>query len=108
MIIADLARLLRVAADECDAIAAEERQTKSDWTDQHRSALGAKRHNAAVRRLLADGLPGAAIVGRRHLLSADALNAELRRTSTRTGNVKAAGVADQLRAELRLVGGSSQ
>lgn len=98
-----LARVLRVAADELDAIEAEQRQARVDWTDQRKSPLGAKRHCAAVRRLLADGLPGAAVVGRKHLLSAEALDAELCRSSPNKAKNK--GVADELRAELRLVGG---
>lgn len=99
-----MARVLRAAADECDAIEAEQQQARASWIDQRRSPLGAKRHCAAVRRLLADGLPGAAVVGRKHMLSAEALEAELQRTSNRPR--KPAGVADELRAELRLVGGA--
>jgi hypothetical protein len=73
--------------------------------DQAASPLGKKRHCAIVRRRLAEGLPGAAIIGRRHLLSADALEAELQRLSLPTKKPKSATVADELRAELRLVGG---
>ncbi len=99
------ARALRAQADEWERIAAEERQQRSDWPDQQTSPLGRKRHCAAVRRLIAEGSPGAAKVGRRHLLSPEELAAELQRVSrTRAKSEKAASVADELRAELRLVG----
>lgn len=42
------------------------------WVDQSQSALGAKRHCAAVRRRLADGRDDAEIIGRSHRLRADA------------------------------------
>lgn len=48
------------------------------YVDQTTSPLGRK-HNQAVRRRIEDGKDGAAIVGRVHLLSADALKEELRR-----------------------------
>lgn len=105
MDLAVFARVLRVAADECDAIAAEQRQQKHDWIDQHKSALQSKRHCAAVRRLIEAGEPGAARVGRRHLLSAEAYAQELQRVSSKSRKVKPASVADELRAELKLVGG---
>jgi hypothetical protein len=97
--------VLRVAADECERLAAEQSQARHDWIDQRRSALGAKRHNAAVRRLLAQGLPGAAVVGRRHLLSTAAHAEELRRTPPNK-KPKIPSLGDELRAELRLIGGA--
>jgi len=51
--------------------------TDPDWFDQHRSPEGNRRHCAIVRRRIAEGRPGAAIVGRRHLLSREALEEEL-------------------------------
>ncbi len=100
------ARVLRAQAEEWERIAAEHRQQRTDWVDQHSSQLGAKRHNAAVRRLLGEGAPGAAKVGRRHLLSPEALDAELRRVSSGAPKKsKTISVADELRAELRMVGG---
>lgn len=74
---ADLARVLRAAADECDRIDAEHRADRRDWTDQNASPLGRRRHVAAVRRRVAAGDAGAALVGRRALLSATALDEEL-------------------------------
>jgi len=49
--------------------------------EQGASPLGTRRHCTAVRRRLDHGEPGAAIVGRRHLLTAAALAEELGRTS---------------------------
>ena len=51
--------------------------------DQTRSPLGRRRHIAAVRRLVAAGKAGAAVVGRRYLLSREALDAEVARLSKR-------------------------
>ncbi|HEY4103624.1 MAG TPA: hypothetical protein VGM44_07020 [Polyangiaceae bacterium] len=45
--------------------------------DQGTSPLGPRRHCAVVRKLVALGTPGAAIVGRRHLLSRELLEREL-------------------------------
>lgn len=53
------------------------------WTDQTRSPLGRKRHCLAVRRRVDQGDGGAAVVGRRHLLSKDALACELNDLSAR-------------------------
>lgn len=43
-----------------------------DWIDQHQSALGSKRHCAAVRRRLGEGKKDAEKIGRRHRLSPSA------------------------------------
>jgi hypothetical protein len=48
------------------------------------SPLGSRRHCNAVRRRLASGAHGAAKVGRRYLLTPDALAEELSRTSVAT------------------------
>jgi hypothetical protein len=76
------------------------------WTDQSSSPLGPRRHRAAVTRRIQAGEPGAARVGRRHLLSTDALQAELALAGERKTKPAAPSVADDLRAQLRLVGGS--
>lgn len=83
--------------------AAEARANKRTWTDQAQSPLGRRRHCAAVRRLVAEGSAGAAVVGRRHLLSTQALDDELARASSRLRPDRSRSVADGLRAELRLV-----
>lgn len=51
--------------------------TRADMQDQVGSPLGRRRHIAACRQRVARGDVGAAVVGRRHLLSRDALAAEL-------------------------------
>ncbi len=75
-----------------DAIAERvvERLGAGAHVDQSRSPLGSRRHHAAVRRRLARGLPGAAIVGRRHLLSSEALAEELARAGHRDVSAPAA------------------
>jgi hypothetical protein len=98
---ANLARVLRAAADECDAIAAEASAERAEWIDQRHSPLGPRRHCKAVQRRVADGSRDAAIVGRRQLLSQSALTEELSRKPSKSPRES---VGDQLRAELRLVG----
>jgi hypothetical protein len=61
--------------------------------DQSASPLGRRRHIAAVRRRVAAGESGAAIVGRRHLLSRERLDAELA-TLAKTKRKPAAPVDD--------------
>jgi len=76
--------------------------------DQHASPLGSRRHCACVRARVAAGDPGAAIIGRRHLLSPEALGEELQATSTKTrkpakpkrSTEKPATVREELEAEL--------
>ena len=76
--------------------------------DQSRSPLGRRRHIAAARRRIASGQPGAAQVGRRYLMSPEALSEELARTSGRhvdppapaSGSVRA-----ELESALRVVKG---
>ena len=61
--------------------------------DQKASPLGSKRHCAAVRRRLDTSMPGAAKVGRRHLLSPAALSEELAAVSVAsTSNDVVAGL----------------
>jgi hypothetical protein len=63
---------------------------RADMVDQVASPLGRRRHCAAVRRRVANGEPGAAVVGRRHLLARDALAAELEAASKRRPRPKQA------------------
>ncbi len=79
--------------------------------DQSTSPLGRRRHCAIVRQRLAHGEPGAAIVGRRHLLSPQALSEALERATGRpvaAPTAKAGGVRAELERELRLVRGGGQ
>jgi len=57
--------------------------TRPDMLDQAGSPLGRRRHIAAVRARAARGDAGAAIVGRRHLLTREALEAELQAVAKR-------------------------
>lgn len=70
--------------------------------DQSASPAGRRRHIAAVRRRVAAGEGGAAIVGRRFLLSREALDAELAALAKRPRKAgpKATTPVDEL-AELR-------
>jgi hypothetical protein len=52
--------------------------------DQRRTPLGPRRHADAVKRRLARGEPGASKVGRRYLLTPDALQEELANVSAAT------------------------
>lgn len=100
---ADLARVLRAAAAECDALAAEASAERATWIDQRQSHLGPRRHCRAVQARIAAGSNDAAIVGRRQLLSQAAHAEELSKSATKPAGAKQS-VADELRAELRLVG----
>jgi hypothetical protein len=79
-------------------VAARLKAPDPNMISQEGSPLGARRHCAAVRRRVARAQPGAAIVGRRYLLSPEALSEELglrgRPSSTPTSD------ADRVRAEL--------
>lgn len=98
--LAGLARVLRAAADECDAIARESAQDRREWVSQSESPLGPRRHIAAVRRRLSAGNDGAGQSGRKYLLSPEAIAEELGRPA----ETKSDEVSD-LRAELSLVRG---
>lgn len=81
------------------------RASEPNMVGQSGSPLGARRHCAAVKRRLARGEPGAAILGRRHLLTAEALGEELRRASARKEpgrEAPATSVRAELLAELEL------
>lgn len=107
---AQLARVLRVAADAIDDIARENELSHADWIAQDSSPLGRRRHCAAVRARVARGQAGAAIVGRRHLLSPEALREALGEVSEgRSRSKKAAAQevldpVERMRARLRVVG----
>jgi|GEM_PF-1664484 len=101
---ATLARVLRAAAEELDRIAAEDSADRVDWIDQSASPLGRKRHCAAVRTRVARGLEGAAVIGRRHLLSQVALGEVLAVAGVKP--TKEDDPARDLRSKLRLVGGA--
>ncbi len=100
---ADLAPLLqefaRMVARE---IVALQREEPPEMIDQHASPLGPRRHCAAVKRRLAKGLPDASIVGRKHLLTPEALQQELGRgvpQKVRTAPAKS-GPVNTLASEL--------
>lgn len=57
------------------------RESDPGWVDQTTSPLGSRRHCAAVQRRVRSGIAGASVVGRRHLLSNEALAEELSRLS---------------------------
>lgn len=102
-----LASVLRAAADEADCLAKLEAQERQDWIDQAASPLGRRRHCAAVRARIASGLPGAAILGRRFLLSETALQ-EVAATRSKVAATSSTGSTtgvEKLRNALRLVGG---
>jgi hypothetical protein len=98
--------LLDDLADRLAARVAERlRGGEPGMVEQTGSPLGNRRHCSAVKRRLQRGEPGAAIVGRRHLLAPEALSEELARAShrdkvndTAPGNVRA-----ELESELRLL-----
>lgn len=104
-----LAAIELLADAVADRVAAKIRDAAGDgWIDQHSSPLGARKHCALVRSLVASGDHRAARIGRRALLTRDALaeamvttsNAAPRRTSPLRESVE-----QRLSRKLRLVGG---
>jgi hypothetical protein len=106
------------ALDELASIIAERvwlrfQQGTPNMIDQSKSPLGRRRHCYAVRRRISEHQPGAAVVGRRHLLTQEALTEELSRlgfgdrrpTTGRASPTPSKGesVADKLRRELGLL-----
>lgn len=85
------AMLVRPLAAE---LATQLRAANDDMVPQAGSPLGNRRHCAAVKRRVARGEPGAAVVGKKHLLSREALDEELHGVSR--GPVKAATSVDEL------------
>lgn len=98
-----LARILRAAAAECDVIARESAEDRALWVSQAESPLGPRRHIAACRARLRDGIDGAGKAGRRYLLSPTAIAEELGRTAETSPSTDP---ASDLESRLRLVGGS--
>jgi hypothetical protein len=79
-----LDQLLDELADRLAArVVSRLRDGEPGMVDQAASPLGARRHCAAVKRRLARGEGGAANVGRRFMLTPEALHEELERASTR-------------------------
>src|SRR5690349_1127528 len=101
--LSSLARILRAAADEAERIASEQSAEQKDWIDQASSPLGRRRHCAAVRRRIASGKGDAAQVGRRFLLSAQALSEELAALSKGKVRVLPTTGPDALRHKLGLM-----
>ena len=103
-----LDQLLDELAQRVAAVVVERLQAGAPgMVDQASSPLGARRHCAAVRRRMARGEAGAAVVGRRHLLTTEALGEELNRASgapSPTGS----GIRAELERELRLVRGGGR
>jgi hypothetical protein len=104
MTLGEVAEVLEAAASKARELAVRERAAQREWADQGTSPLGRRRHCAAVRSRVRGGQPGAAVVGRRHLLSAEALSEELERLSKRPRPAEQVGVRSELERELRLVG----
>lgn len=75
----------------------------SEWLDQHGSPLGARRHCAIARRRLTAGEPGASKLGRRWLLSSDALTAELAGATAPKQPAPRSEVRESLERKLRAV-----
>jgi hypothetical protein len=80
----DLAELARTFASIVERIADEGEGSggggegpESSWVDQHQSDLTVRQHCRAVRRRRTEGKPGAAIVGRRYLMTRAALWEEM-------------------------------
>jgi hypothetical protein len=104
-----LARVLEAAAEECRALAAEERADRREWIDQSNSVMGSRTHIRAARRRLAAGLDGVAHVGRRWLLSPEALAEELQTGTTEATFTEVSAEVDDeviaMRRELSIVRG---
>jgi hypothetical protein len=72
----------------------------ADMVAQAASPLGSRRHCRAVRRRIEAGKGGAAIVGRRFLLSAEALREELARCRGEARPAEPSAVRAELEREL--------
>jgi hypothetical protein len=99
------ARADRARADEWERIADEAKAERRDWQAQTGSPLGPRRHCAAVDRRIAAGAPGAARVGRRALLSPEALREELEAVSKKPKQSKPETTSQRIERRLGLVGG---
>lgn len=99
-----------LVARVADGVAERLRAGESKMIGQAASPLGSRRHCGAVKRRMAQGKPGAAIVGRRHLLSAEALADELQSAGGRRGaplSATKSSVRAELLAELESISGGS-
>lgn len=106
-LLGQIAEILEAGARRARELDAEARAERRDWVDQAASPLGRRRHVTAVRRRTAAGDAGAAMVGRRALLSAAALEQELAALSARPKKAEPEATGpDALRRRLGLVGGS--
>lgn len=76
-----------------------------DWLNQHQSALGPRRHCAAVRRRIREGSGGAEVSGRNCLLSRTAHDEELARPRKRRAAPEADARALAEKLGIRLVPG---
>jgi hypothetical protein len=70
-------KLVQTARDVIREVVRESAEAELKLIDQRGSPLGRNRHCAAVKRRVFEGKPGAWVVGRRCLLSAEALREEL-------------------------------
>jgi hypothetical protein len=87
--------LSELAREVARAVVAELRAGETPgMIDQSASPLGRRRHIQAVRRRVAAGEAGAVVVGRRHLLSREAVDAELAALAKRPRKAKPAAVDD--------------
>jgi len=79
----DLTPLLEAFAElVAEKVVKRLRANEPDMVSQETSPLGRRRHCQATQRRVAAGLPGAAVVGRRHFLTQEALKEELARLSS--------------------------
>jgi hypothetical protein len=86
-----------------DQVVKRLRAHEQDMISQAESPLGRRRHCAVVQRRVASGQPGAAVVGRKHLLSPTALSEELSRlgrSNKKLTGGDARSIADELTAAI--------
>jgi hypothetical protein len=103
----DLLAAIELLADAiAERVAAKLRGSSDEWIDQHSSPLGSKRHCALVRSLTTAGDQRASKIGRRYLLSRDALAEAMIRQSQTKSKAPETGetVTSRLQQRLRLVG----
>jgi hypothetical protein len=102
-----IAEILEAAARRARELDADVRGELRAWTDQSASPLGPRRHVARVRGRLARGLAGASMVGRRALLSPEALGEELAAlTKKKAVAAEPETTASRIERRLGLVGGA--
>lgn len=96
----EVAAALRLLADWADARARAENNASCSpsWVDQKASPLGRRRHINAVRRRVAEGAEGARVVGRRYLLTAEVVDAELGRVTRAKSTLESPPAVDELAA----------